>query len=346
MPANVMENDKIVTVGESAWHSLGYNFKEAISAEGAHEVIGGSFEIKALPLGIMYNDGIFTSVPKGFAIVRGPTGKDPNTKVFGYASDHYHIIQPIELIKTFDERVGVSISSLGFIGDGQKMFISWEMNPVMVTGDDEIKLYGMVLFGFDTIFSSRLNIGSVRPVCENTFMMALQEAESEKNKNRGRGIIYSGKHTSPNLLKELGAWMGHIEKNAKRENGLVGDFFKRLVETKIYNENKAKELIYTAFPDPKPLGDVPPELVEKKQKEIDNAAKSADAIRVGIWDVFSTKRGIAIDQTSYWGLFNACTQYFNHEMPSKKDTSFSIVWGNRSNQMNEFARILQKDINK
>jgi hypothetical protein len=181
-------------------------------------------------------------------------------------------------------------------------------------------------------------------VCENTWIANLWEAEAEKNKNRGRGTIYSGKHTNPNLINELGAWMGHIQHNAEKESGLIAGFFKKLAETKLNSEKQTKDLIYSAFPDPKPLGDIPEELKKKNQEAIDTAAEKADAIRVGIWDVFSTERGIAIDQSNYWGLFNAGTQYFNHEQKSKKDASFSICWGNRSKQMNDFAQVLQKDI--
>jgi hypothetical protein len=344
MTANVMENNKVVTVGDPAWHSLGQNFKEPISAEGAHDAMGGSFEIKTLPAGVMFDGVNFTKLPKKFAIVRGPTKDDPNPFVFDFISDHYHVVQPIQIIKAFDQRVGVSISSLGFIGNGEKMFLCWNMPKLEIAEGDDVQLYGSVLFGFDSIFSCRLNISTVRIVCENTWVANLMEADSENSRNRGRGTIYSGKHTNPNLINELAAWMGHIQANAEKESGLVNGFFKKLVRNHILNENQAKELIYTAFPDPKPLGDVPEELREKKQKAIDNDAEKAEAIRVGIWDVFSTDRGIKIDQNNYWGLFNACTQYFNHEQGSKKDTAFSIVWGNRNSQMNEFAKVLQRDI--
>ncbi len=344
MTANVMEENKVVTVGDPAWHNLGYNFKEGISANGAHDAMGGSFELRNLPVGVMFNDGVFTSIPKSYAIVRGPTKNDPSTPVFGYVTDHYHIIQPKEIIDAFDARVGVSISSMGFIGEGQKMFICWNMPKLEITEGDDVQLYGSVLFGFDSVFSCRLNISTVRIVCENTWVANLFEAAEEKKQNRGRGTIYSGKHTNKSLLTELSAWMGHIQHNAEKESGLVSGFFKKLVETRLYSEKQAQDLIYTAFPDPKPVGDVPSELRKKSEEKVEEAAEKAEAIRVGIWDVFSTERGIAIDQGNYWGLFNSCTQYFNHEQKSKKDTAFSIVWGNRSTAMNTFARVLQKDI--
>ena len=342
MTSNIMDDDKVVTVGLPAWHKLGQNFQLPISAEDAHTSMGGSFTLCKKQVGVMF-DKSFVKIPNSYAIVRGPTNKDATSKVFGYATDHYHLIQPIEIIKKFDEKVGIGIETLGFIEDGKKCFLTWKLPEFDVSDGDEVKLYGILMLGFDTIFSSRLNVGTVRVVCANTFAAALGEEKEEMKKNRGRGTVYSSKHTNTNMLNELGEWMGCIQQNAEKQVELLQSFFRKLDQTKVVHEQQAKDLIYTAWPNPEPIPDLYPDaLRHDKQEKIDMETERLTEQRDGIMRLFNGA-GTAIDAT-YWGLFNSATQYFNYEQKSKKDTAYSIVWGNRNNHMNHFADVLRKDI--
>lgn len=343
MSHNLMDNDKCVTVGKKPWHELGVNFTEPISAMGAHEAMGGSFELYKKQVGVMF-ESEFVAIPDSFAIVRGSTNKDNRSMVFGYASDHYHLIQPIDLVKKFDERVGVSIETMGLIQDGKKMFMTWRLPNFEVVSGDKIEVFGILMIGFDTVFSTRLNIGSTRIVCANTFAMALGEEANENKKKRGMGTIYSSKHTNHNLLKEIGEWMNCIQINADKQTNLLKSLFGKFATTPIVHEKQAQDLIYTAWPNPSPIPDVFPDALRKdKQEKIDMETERLEGMRNGIYDVFSTSQGIAIDAT-YWGLFNATSQFMNHLMPSKKDINYSIVWGNRSGHMNHFAEVLRDDI--
>jgi hypothetical protein len=175
--------------------------------------------------------------------------------------------------------------------------------------------------------------------------MNIAEANAEKGKNRGRGTIYAGKHSNKKLLYELGEWMEHIHQNAEQQSRLTTDFFKRLVNSPIHHEQQAKDLIYETWSDPKPIPDFFPDTLRaKEQEKVDAMAEKAENIRAGVYDYFTGSDGIAIDTTNYYGLFNACTQYFNHGQKSKKDTSYSIVWGNRNIEMNHFAEVLQNNM--
>lgn len=344
MSHDILDDNKVALRGEPAWHGLGKVYAEDVTARQAYDDFGGGFELTMLPVGVMYDGEEFIKLPKNYAIVRGPTNNDSNKVVFGFATDHYHVVQPEEIIDGFDKKVGVSIETLGFISQGKKMFLTWKLPSCFVKETDEIQLYGTVLFGFDKVFSSRFNIGSVRVVCANTFQSALNEETQENRNKRGKGTIYSGKHSDKNLLPNLLAWMSHIQKNAEQQKNLVSNFFTKLSDTKIIHESQAKDLIYAAWPNPNPVSDfIPLELKKKAQEKIDMDVELKEKIRNGVYETYSTSEGIAIDET-YYGLFNACTQYFNHRMEAKKETNFSIMWGNRNNHMNHFAEVLVNDI--
>lgn len=345
MSANIMDNDKVVVVGKPAWHELGLNFQEPISAGDAYEKMGGGFTLSHLPVGVMLDGNTFSPIEKNFAIVRGPTNKDNRQIVFDYTTERYHIVQPIEIIQKFDEKVGVSIETLGFIGDGRKMFLTWNLPNFDVVEGDTITLYGSVMFGFDNLFSSRLNILTQRILCENTWRMALAEENAEKGKNRGRGNVYSGKHVNKGLLNELGEWMGYIHKNAEIQTNQLKSFFGKLHQTPIVHEQQAKDLIYQTWPNPQPVPDYYPDaLREKKQEKIDVEAERVEKIRNGVETEYFSNNPAHPNEETYYRLFNAGTYYFNHVMPSKKETNFSTVWGGRSNEMNLFAEVLQHDI--
>jgi len=342
MTANIMDNEKCVTVGIPAWHSLGFNSQEDMTAEAAHEAMGGSFELEGLSVGVWMDDQ-FQTIPGKIAIVRGPTNKDNRKIVFDFVSDNYKIVQPIDIIKTFDQKVGVSISSMGLLGEGNKLFLTWSIPSFEVVKDDEIKMFGSVLMGFDALFSSRLTVGTVRVVCANTWMAAIEEAEEETKKKRGRGVIFSGKHTNPKMLYELGEWLEFVQINAVKQSELVKNLFTKFAQTPIVHEKQAEDLIYTTWPNPSPMPESYPEnLKDKKQESIDKETERVIKIRDGVYDTYMNN-GIEVTE-DYYGLFNSGTQFFNHVYPSKKDSTFSICWGNRANEMNQFAEILRKDI--
>lgn len=345
MGHEILDDDKCAFRDEPAWHKLGKVYTEDISATQAHDDMGGSYTLYKKPVGVMFDDH-FIPVHNQFAIVRGKTNKDTRELVFGYATDHYHLVQPIDIIQKFDEKVGVSIETLGFIQDGRKMFLTWKLPSFEAVAGDEINLYGSVMMGFDTVFSSRLNILTTRIVCSNTFAMALGEEKREKEEKRGRGTIYSSKHTNSRLLKELGEWMGCIHQNATLETERLKALFGNFAKTPIVHEQQAKDLIYEAFPNPAPIPAIYPDALRaEKQNKIDEEVEKLESVRGTIFDIFTGSQGIAIDDT-YYGLFNATTQFFNHVLPSKKDTAYSLVWGNRNIKMNQFAKVLSNSMKK
>lgn len=338
MSDNIWKNN-IVTVGDRAWHLKDLNFKESTSATNALIAMGGGHRIELRKVAVWLN-GEYREVKNQYGIVRVTNEGDMFFEE--YVTNRYHSFDPADVCKIFDEKVGKSISSLGFIQEGKKMFLAWVLPSFEVIKGDEIKLFGNTLIGFDSKFASALYVGNTRAVCENTWNAVI--SEGERNKEEGRGRIYAGKHTNENMLAELGEWMKYVSENADKQAELVKSFFGKLVENKIVHEQQAKDLIYTAYPTPLPVPDFfPDSLREKEQEKIDKKAEKAEEIRDGIWEVFSGDKGIAVDQDSFYGLFNSASQYWNY-LPSKKDTSYSIYYGNRSNEINKFASVLRNEM--
>jgi hypothetical protein len=339
--ADLIWGNNAVSVGQRRmWHLKDTNFLEEKKACEALEAVGGGHKIELRPVMVMLN-GKVREVEDNFALVR-TTGNPEEDMVFEYVTGRFNSFNPEDVCKKFDEKVGKSVSTLGFIQEGKKMFISWVLPSFDVVKGDTIELFANTLVGFDSKFSVGLYVGSFRAECANTWNAII--SSSEKNTESGRGRIWSSKHTNKNLLYELGEWMEFVAENAEKEAGLIKSFFGKLVNTPIRHESEAKDIIAEAYKYPENLPEYYPEALKAKKQEVINAkAEKIDEIRDDIYNIFSTKRGIAIDQNSFYGLFNSASQYWTY-LKSKKDTNYSIMYGNRAGEITKFAEVLKKHI--
>jgi len=196
-----------------------------------------------------------------------------------------------------------------------------------------IKPRGFVAAGFDRVLGLRLSQVEQRVVCENTFLAAFREG----------GIVWSGRHNSPNLLRDLGAWMSHIKGESDRQLNYMKKLFNAMANYSI-DKKEAQEILYgNVYPSKSIPVDYPEELlneeIDKVEKSIEFSERSVD----GVMDLFGGN-GIAIDATA-WGLFNSVTEYENHHRAVRKDPENSILFGARGQAMNRMAMALVERIN-
>ena len=348
MSADVMDDDKFVSVDERAWHPLGYHFDHDMSAVDGWNAMGGGFEMYKKPVGVMLTDE-FLEVPGHCAIVRGPSNKDNRNIVFDYVTDNYNIVQPYDLVKKFDEKVGISISSMGFLQEGRKQFITWKLKMMDIIAGDEVQLYGNLLMGTDSKFSAMVSVLMTRTVCLNTFKSAIAESEEEdkSGRNRGRGTVYAGRHNNPNLLEDLGEWMGFVQDNVEKRTQSLTNLFRGFASTPIIHEKQAIDLIGDTWTLPNPVpNDYPEALREKAEKKVEAEIKKVERIREGVFDAFNTNAFDVSTDPTLWKLFNAGTWYFNHGVGGNRDASYSILYGDRNAQMNRFAQVLKDSMAK
>lgn len=328
---------------EPAWHGLGVVSDKDQNGVEALTAIGGGYWFEKRPVTVDLN-GMPTKTGD-FAIVRSPLPDDPQEKVFGYTTDRYKIMQPLDVVELFDTKVNKPIETLGMLGKGERLFLTWKMPEFDVVANDTVKNFGFVAIGFDAVMGASLNVVTTRVVCQNTWMAAIAEAEGTKE--RGKGRIYSGKHTSGNMQKELGAWMGYVDQEATRQVALTNSLFKRFSQIPLEQENEVYKLLFSAYPDPEKLSVnayIPDSLRKGKEEKIEMEAEGMKRNRDGIYSLFS---GMGTQITpDYWGLFNATTEWFNYGQTEKKPANLSILMGNRAKRMNDMVEVLSYEANK
>jgi hypothetical protein len=324
------------------WHSITEPSLVPMSAEAVlDEKFQGGYEIILRPVTVELNG---QNVETGdFCIVRGKSPADELGEIpFGYCSDRFHPLQPREICQSFDQNVKEPAETVGVLGKGEDMFISWKMPSFEVVVGDELQLFGVVRSGFDALNATRLFTTIFRPICHNTVTMAENWAKANSD-GKGKGNIWKGKGVNKNLLRDLGYWMAHVQGSALAQTDLLKDFFAKLVKSPIKTDAEALGLLTEAYPNLESVSEYfPKELVAAKEETTLEFNQGQEAIRVGIFDLFSGNgTGISAD---YYGLFNATSEYFCHVQPSKRPIAESVMFGGRQKNTMRMVDTLKRHL--
>lgn len=321
----------VYSLKQKMWHGKGVVGSEEETAMSVYgRMIPVEFEQR--PFGITLN-GEFKETGKHYGIVRSEGGKE---KVIGETKGRYNLTQPVQYATIFDEFVSKPVETMGFLGThGQKMFITWNLPNIDVHGD-KVEMYGFLATGFDGKFGEKLYETGVRVVCNNTWNMAVSDSEE-----RGRGSVYSAKHSMVDHEERLGIWMRYITSQAESNVEIYQNLFRKMEEKPIgiddayglFSKVYAKKgNIDSSF--------YPSELIEKDDAKITAYNDSQEEKRDMAIELFKGA-GIEITKT-VWGAFNCVTELENHKIASKKDTTESILLGNRQGIMQDAMSVMSE----
>lgn len=323
MSANIFGN-RFFGHREPAWHGLGYVTEKDMTANEVLSIIG-RYEFVKRPFFVQMNGKLEES--KEFAIVRTATPDDPIERSFGTVTEWYNIIQPSTIATLFDDNVGQPVETMGSLGKGEKLFLSWKLPTIDIHGD-EVKMYGLVVCGYNGKYGANLHLTTIRTVCQNTLNIAV----GENNELTGAGRVWSGRHNSKQVENQLGLWMEHIQEQAEEQAQITRNLFMKLDTVRIPDENLAKSLFANIYPMPlRPSDNMPKELLDDKLQKFEKEVEQVEKHRSLAYDLFAGA-GTAINDTAY-GLLNAVTEYENWGGTIKKPINYSVMFGNRSNNM-------------
>ena len=219
-----------------AWHNLGFVTQEGLTAQEALAGLGGGYWFDKVPNQVE-EDGVLVFAGD-YKIRRSPTPDDAQYRYFGNVTDRYNILQPLRICEMFDENVGEPVETFGMLGKGERLFLTWVLNNYTVNGFTHT-MNAFLAVGYDAKYGATLNVVDTRVVCRNTWRMAIAEVERKHKNKEGYGRVWTGKHNSPNIERDLGIWMEHVQSQAERD----AEFVQQQMQT-LASHNVTKDEFY------------------------------------------------------------------------------------------------------
>lgn len=335
-------------VGEAAWHGLG------IKVEGMTVIMEAVGKIGA--------DGLWRCDPitwngqwlgdlgiddKCYVTVRS------DGKVGGVVGKDYHILQPRDAFGDLQPAIDSGLATIETVGQlstgATWVLLKVNKSTTDVVKGDPVDLYVLAVVGFDGKLSYFLGFTATRVVCQNTLFAALSKDADKLLKFRHtKSVARNAEAAQAAICKALADWKQAVE------------IFRALSAAQVQHADVIKAYVDTVFKTPKRTtaqdridailvsaatgeGAIAQEVKRNLgvdgvfdsllQKPVTLSAEPAkydrkDRVLERITDLFegegagATLQGV---RGTWWGLYNAATQYMTHERGRSEESRFDTV---------------------
>jgi len=304
-------NERFFSYREQPWHKLGIVSAEPKTAmQIAKENPNMLYDVEIWPSVYMSPDGQHKIDAAGYvAVVRKPTADDPEHRVFGIAKNGFQVIPPQAVYEMWD-RVFPNVETLGVLGKGETIFITWKEQMMDIMGD-EVQNYVLFKNTYVPGESLQIMLTPVRVVCQNTLCMAM-------NRNVLSQTIA---HDTTDLAASAQSFLYGMKQILDKKLAATKENLMLLASKKVSME-QAREILEGVYRDDlivdaeasegddEFIADLVKKSIKRKQ---DDAKKKANRIE-NILAVFQQGTGMdhkSCNGTAY-GLYNAAVEYIDY----------------------------------
>ena len=293
MPANVQT---MAYYGDVPWHGLGTPVPKGIAAEEMIRAAGMDWKVELRPA-----RGAKQINRKGeysrYEVVRVPR---PNTQedevLLGVVSRRYRPLQNVEAFEFFDPIVGEKkayFETAGALGEGERIWVMARMPDAMqiVPGDECLKylLLSNTHSGEGSVIAK---FTSVRVVCQNTLMMAMEDGQKAYRVRHSKKMQFR--------LHELAEFLAITQDVFLKAEKC----FRRMAKIEMI-ENRLESYLDAVYPRSES---------QKKNKECPNSWRIVREFFEGRPDLqMSGVRG------TLWGAYNAITRFEDYKQPQQEE---------------------------
>lgn len=298
-----------------AWHRLGYVADKPTSAtEALHRV--GPFETTLESAYVRVNG---VEHDTGFKVVtRHPVHDDPTFRFFA-AARQYNLIGVEDIVQIFDSATNQPVETLGVLGKGSRMFITWKNGEIEVHGDP-VQLYGFLAVGFDKTLGAQVMLTTIRVVCQNTWNAAIGKL-GDGGPDR---MLWRASHRSPKIAQDLSRWLRYAVMQSYDNRKVIHDIFVALDNRTDVN----LDILGKIYPEPRLPVVMPGESEEDALEEWERRCSAMAHSKSMVANLFNGF-GVSIPPTRY-GLFQAVVEYENWY---RRSGASSIMLGASADRM-------------
>lgn len=322
-----------------AWHSLGINSLEPITALEALNRIG-KYTVYKAPLIATVGDGQQLEVPYSI-ITCAPTKDRPTVTTFGApVSNDYELIDPEEACRIWDECVTQPIETLGVLKEGAELFISAKIKSIDILGD-QVDMYQV---WDNPMYSNEAATGivtGVRVVCANTLALGMAQAT----------VKFTVVHI-PGAKERMRKWLSETYQSSLRLADEAKEVFEGMARTEIRSEKACEyvKLIYNDPPEPKQewvgqFGLTFEEHMARYEEKMASVELVRDTV-LGLFGGDGCALGTAATEGTVFGLYNSVAEFEDNRRGPAASTGISVLIGDRAATVRKAYRVLSAEISK
>jgi phage/plasmid-like protein (TIGR03299 family) len=306
MSHGINENDTMLSVRETPWHGLGIVLDDPPTVAEALALAGLDWTVKTEPayrettIALADNAGTMTTREQVPAQV---VTREDSGEVLGVVGTRWRPVQNSAALAWFDRWIDtgmVTIETAGSLFGGRRVWALARIvaDPIVVMGDDVVRKFILIAHSHDGTLAIRAGLTAVRVVCNNTLGFALEASEGPA----GNGGLFKVQHTA-NALTRLEDVADEIERADARLNA-AGDLYRELAHAPILGGDATIAAFVGAV-----YGQTP--------EQVADGRRLAHILRL-----FATGQGSDLLGASgtYWGLYNAITEYETHGSAADPNT--------------------------
>jgi phage/plasmid-like protein (TIGR03299 family) len=293
MPANVQT---MAYYGEVPWHKLGTAVPKGVTAAQMIRAAGLDWKVDLRPARgarEINRKGEFSR----YEVVRLPKLGAKETEVLlGVVSRRYKPLQNMEAFEFFDPIVGEKkayFETAGALGEGERIWVMAKMPEAMqiLPGDDCVK-YLLLSNTHSGDGSVIVKFTSVRVVCQNTLMMAMEDGQK----------AYRVRHSSQMQFKldELAEFLAITQEVFLKAK----ECFQRLAKIQM-KEGRLEEYFEAVYPRTEP------------QRREGKKPQRWEFLR----EVFDGQPDLQLPgvRGTLWGAYNAVTRFEDYKQPQQEE---------------------------
>ena len=300
--------EKMVFAGATPWHGLGTEINQDTSFWDAFELAGLDWEVDTKPL--FTGDGEKVSHRAAYRVSDG--------RILGIVGKRWTPLQNRDAFEIFEPLVDAGemvIHTAGSLRNGERIWALCQLNQdnSEIVAGDEVAKFVLLSNGHDGKLAVHFGFTPIRVVCANTEALARGSKASKLVRVRHSRFVKQNVQDLRNVMNF-----------ANQEFEATAEQYRYLASKGINSEDLAKYIKIV-------LG-----IGEKSADEMTTRSKN---IVSSIEDLFESGRGsdIAGVRGTYWGAYNAVTEYLNYSKGRTANNRMDSVWFGQNGTMNQKA---------
>ena len=300
--------EKMVFAGATPWHGLGTEINQETGFWDAFELAGLDWEVDTKPL--FTGDGEKVSHRAAYRVSDG--------RILGIVGKRWPPVQNRDAFELFQQMVDAGemvIHTAGSLRNGERIWALCQLNQdnSEIVAGDEVAKFVLLSNGHDGKLAVHFGFTPIRVVCANTEALARGSKASKLVRVRHSRFVKQNVQDLRNVMNF-----------ANQEFEATAEQYRYLASKGINSEDLDKYIKIV-------LG-----IGEKSADEMTTRSKN---IVSSIEDLFESGRGsdIAGVRGTYWGAYNAVTEYLNYSKGRTANNRMDSVWFGQNGTMNQKA---------